>query len=87
MTLPLNIRGFAFSADSAPRPIASLEEIVGATTEKRYVWLDVEGEPGAENEAWLKDRLDWHPIVLQNIKQSSSRARLTLSTTIRIWPS
>jgi magnesium transporter len=75
--LPLRVRGFAFAPDAPPRPLDSLEDLRVATSEKRFVWLDAEGEPGPETEAWLREHLDWHPIVLQNLKQASSRARLT----------
>jgi magnesium transporter len=77
MPQPLRIRGFVFAPDSPPRPLDSLEEMTGNTTGKRTVWIDAEGEPGSGDEAWLRERLDWHPIVLQNIRQASSRARLT----------
>ncbi|MCD6023510.1 MAG: corA [Fibrobacteria bacterium] len=76
-SLPLRLRGFAFAPDAPPRPLASLEELRDVILEKRFAWLDAEGEPGPETEAWLREHLDWHPIVLQNIKQASSRARLT----------
>jgi magnesium transporter len=77
LPLPLRLRGFAFTPEAPPRPLNSLDEMLGATAEKRFVWLDAEGEPGPETEAWLKEHLDWHPIVLQNIRQESARARLT----------
>jgi magnesium transporter len=76
-SLPLRLRGFAFAPDAPPRPLASLEELRAVILEKRFAWLDAEGEPGPETEAWLREHLDWHPIVLQNIKQASARARLT----------
>ena len=71
-------------ADSAPQPLDSLGQLevgvdLGAKpgVEKRFVWVDVEGELDPQSESWLKEHLDWHPIVLQNIRQASSRARLT----------
>lgn len=77
MPSPLLIRGFAFSPEAPPRALDSLEEACKAAPDKNYVWIDAQGELDPETEAWLKARLDWHPIVLQNIKQASSRARLT----------
>jgi magnesium transporter len=77
MPLPLRIRGFAFAPDSPPRPLNSFEEMSALPTDKRFIWIDAEGDPDPETEKWLKEHLDWHPIVLQNIKQASSRARLT----------
>jgi magnesium transporter len=77
MPAPLRIRGFAFAPDAPPLPLESLEVLATPAVDKRFVWIDAEGQPGPETEAWLREHLDWHPIVLQNIKQASSRARLT----------
>lgn len=71
------VRGYAFEPDIPPRVLNTLEELREEGPGKKFVWLDVEGPLDPAAETGLKERLDWHPIVLQNIRQSSTRARLT----------
>jgi magnesium transporter len=84
MPEPIFLRGFAFEPGIPALPVNSWDALDGrdggkdgGKDGKRFVWIDAEGEPGAETEARLRERLDWHPIVLQNIRQASLRARLT----------
>jgi magnesium transporter len=77
MSSRARIQGFFFEAEAPPIPLDSLDRLQGEAVDKKFVWLDVEGEVDAETEHWLKERLDWHPIVLQSIRQASLRARLT----------
>ncbi len=76
MPPPCRIRGFTFPQGGPPVFLASLPAADPALAAGQPVWLDVEGDP-AEAENWLRARLGWHPIVLQNIRQVVSRARLT----------
>jgi magnesium transporter len=69
-------RGCAFAPDSPPLPLDSLAAVEAARAGGRSVWLDVEGDSG-QAETWLREWLGWHPIVFQNIRQTTARARLT----------
>jgi len=73
----LRLRGFRFRPGNPLEPVAGWEDLQPNPPDKRFVWIDAEGVPDAALEELLRDRLDWHPIVLQNIRQASSRARLT----------
>lgn len=73
----LRPRGFVFAPGKPPTPVDGWDALEANPSEKRFVWIDAEGEPGPALEELLQHRLDWHPIVVQNIRQSSSRARLT----------
>jgi magnesium transporter len=68
--------GCAFAPDAPPLLLDSLDAVESARAAGSPVWLDVEGDSGPA-EPWLRERLGWHPIVFQNIRQTTARARLT----------
>jgi magnesium transporter len=72
----VRLRGLAFESGS-PAVLADSWAALEKVGSKRFVWIDAEGEPDTEMEAHLRENLDWHPIVLQSIRQASLRSRLT----------
>ena len=70
------LRGLAFESGSPVVLVNSWDDLEKVGN-KRFVWIDAQGEPGAEMETRLRENLDWHPIVFQSIRQASLRSRLT----------
>lgn len=71
------LRGFVFVPGGPPAPVTGWSDLQPNTPEKRFVWIDVQGPIDPATEDLLRGTLEWHPIVVQNIRQASSRARLT----------
>ncbi|HEX2613670.1 MAG TPA: magnesium transporter CorA family protein [Fibrobacteria bacterium] len=84
MSEPPRLRGFVVTPGKPPEPASGWNDLqanpaapVSPVPAGRFVWVDVEGELDAATSELLQERLGWHPIVVQNIRQASSRARLT----------
>ena len=72
------IRSYAFAPMTAPIPVSSWREALALFRgQGGFVWIDIEDEFDVELETVLVEKLGWHPTVLQNIKQPSSRPKLT----------
>jgi magnesium transporter len=71
------LRGFLFPPGGPVAPVTGWSDLQPNPPDKRFVWIDVEGPLDGATEDLLRGALDWHPIIVQNIRQASSRARLT----------
>lgn len=77
MPSPPRIRGLAFVPGSPAHPVGSWEALDRFSGDKRFAWLDVEGEPDADMETLLGDKLGWHPVVFQGMRRPAARLRFT----------
>ncbi len=77
MATPNHIRGFSFAPGNKPIPLESLDSLSKEITEKRFIWMDIEGVITPDIQTLIATKLEWHPIVMQNIILPNSRPRMT----------
>ncbi len=71
------IRGFILKDDKTSFPITGLAAFDALSqAETQFLWVDIFGDLPAEAEALFSDNLGWHPIVIKNLRENSSRPKL-----------